>query len=215
MRFTLIDKITSLEPGKSITAIKNLSLAEEYLADHFPGFPVMPGVLMLESLVQAGAWLIRATEDFAYSTILLKQAKAVKFTSFVSPGKTLTVSLEVQNSQGNEWTFKGSGSVDGTSTVVVPPGDFRQLAFSPDGTRVAFLRTNARRDLELVVADAQLRNQVVLAKGGSLGDPSHVGWTPDSRRVVVDEGTTLYAYDLAPNATPTVAVEAESSARAE
>ena len=65
MRFLLIDRITELEPQKSITAVKNLSLAEEYLADHFPGFPVMPGVLMLETLVQAGGWLIRHSEDFA------------------------------------------------------------------------------------------------------------------------------------------------------
>lgn len=149
MRFTLIDKITSLEPGKSITAIKNLSLAEEYLADHFPGFPVMPGVLMLESLVQAGAWLIRATEDFAYSTVLLKQAKAVKFTSFVSPGKTLSVSLEVQNSQGNEWTFKGSGSVDGTSTVSakLTLERFNLAERNPDMTASDQYRTRKAREL--------------------------------------------------------------------
>jgi len=117
MRFTLVDKITALEPGKSITAVKNLSLAEEYLADHFPGFPVMPGVLMLESLIQAGAWLMRATEEFQFSTILLKQARAVKFTNFVTPGKTLTVTAEVQDWNGSECVFKGSGTVDGASTV--------------------------------------------------------------------------------------------------
>ncbi len=117
MRFTLIDQITALSPGKSITAVKNLSLAEEYLADHFPGFPVMPGVLMLESLVQAGAWLMRSSEDFAFSTILLKQAKAVKFVNFVTPGRTLTVNLELHSQNGSEWTFKGSGTVNGAPTV--------------------------------------------------------------------------------------------------
>ena len=117
MRFTLIDKILTLEAGQSITAIKNLSLAEEYLADHFPGFPVMPGVLMMESLVQAGAWLMRYSEDFAYSTVLLKQAKAVKFNSFVEPGQTLAIRMEVQSWQGSECTLKGSGTVNGESTV--------------------------------------------------------------------------------------------------
>ena len=50
MRFNLIDRITELNEGQSITAVKGLSLAEEYLKDHFPRFPVMPGVLMLEAM---------------------------------------------------------------------------------------------------------------------------------------------------------------------
>lgn len=117
MRFTLIDRIISLEPGKSITAIKNLSLSEEYLADHFPGFPVMPGVLMVEAMVQAAAWLMRYDEDFAYSTVLLKRARAVKFLNFVAPGRTLRVTTELLNWDGGECTFKGSGTVDGDSAV--------------------------------------------------------------------------------------------------
>ena len=117
MRFSLVDKITSLEPGSSITAVKNLSLAEEYLADHFPGFPVMPGVLMLEAMVQSGAWLLRATDDFSYSTILLKSAKAVKFNSFVTPGNRLTIDVKLQKTAGQEVTVKGTWTVDGRSTV--------------------------------------------------------------------------------------------------
>jgi 3-hydroxyacyl-[acyl-carrier-protein] dehydratase len=117
MRFTLIDRITAIEPGKSITAIKNLSLAEEYLADHFPGFPVMPGVLMVEALVQTAAWWVRQEEDFAHSTILLKEAKGVKFTNFVVPGRTLTVTAEFQGWNGDVCKFKGSGAVDGASAV--------------------------------------------------------------------------------------------------
>ena len=63
MRFTLLDRITELEPGVKITAVKNLTMAEEYLADHFPQFPVMPGVLMLQAMTEAGAWLVRAYES--------------------------------------------------------------------------------------------------------------------------------------------------------
>ena len=55
MRFTLLDRIIDFEPGDRITAVKSLAMAEEYLADHFPNFPVMPGVLMLEAMTQAGA----------------------------------------------------------------------------------------------------------------------------------------------------------------
>ncbi len=87
MRFLLVDRILSLEPGESVTAIKNVSLAEEYLADHFPGYPVLPGVMMLECLVQAGAWLMRSTEDFRYSMILLKQAKALKYNTSSGPAR--------------------------------------------------------------------------------------------------------------------------------
>src|ERR1041385_1539453 len=109
MRFLLIDRISELTPKSSIAAIKNLSLAEEYLADHFPGFPVMPGVLMVEAMVQAGAWLMRFSEDFAYSTILLKRAKMVKFSNFLVPGKTLRLTAEIQEWTGSECTFKGTG----------------------------------------------------------------------------------------------------------
>ncbi|MCY2962845.1 MAG: beta-hydroxyacyl-ACP dehydratase [Planctomycetota bacterium] len=112
MRFNLIDRITELVPGKSITAIKNLTLAEEYLADHFPGFPVMPGVLMVEALTQAGGWLIRKTEDFQHSTVLLKSARAMKFVNFVVPGKALKAVLEVHSVNGDEYTFKATGTVD-------------------------------------------------------------------------------------------------------
>ena len=56
MKFLLLDRICSFEAGKQLTAVKNVSLAEEYLADHFPEFPVLPGVFMLEAATQAGAW---------------------------------------------------------------------------------------------------------------------------------------------------------------
>ena len=117
MRFQLVDRIVALKRGESVSAVKNLTMADEYLADHFPGFPVMPGVLMLETLVQASAWLMRDAEDFRYSTILLKEAKALKFNSFVSPGRTLEVESAVQKRDGNIWTFKATSTVDGATGV--------------------------------------------------------------------------------------------------
>lgn len=117
MRFTLVDRIVALTPGESVTAIKNVSSAEEYLADHFPGFAVLPGVMMVETLVQAGAWLVRSTDDFRQSVVLLKQARAVKFNNFVRPGQTLTVNLTVQSHGADETTFKATGEVAGQNAV--------------------------------------------------------------------------------------------------
>lgn len=117
MRFTLIDRVTELEPGSRITAQKNLSLAEEYLADHFPGFPVMPGVLMLEAMTQAAAWLIRASEDFAHSIVTLKEARNVKYSSFVEPGEILTITADIVSQDDRDTKVKAQGSVDGRSTV--------------------------------------------------------------------------------------------------
>lgn len=117
MRFTLLDRITELRPGEKITAIKNLTLAEEYLADHFPGFPVMPGVLMLEALTQASAWLIRASEDFAHSIVVLKEVRNVKYSNFVEPGQTLTLTAEVLEQDERFTRLKCQGAVDGAPTV--------------------------------------------------------------------------------------------------
>ena len=117
MYFSLIDRIETLEPGKRIVSTKSLSLAEEYLQDHFPNFPVMPGVLMLEALTQASAWLIRVTDDFAHSIVVLKEARNVKYARFVQPGQTLVIASEITKEEGNLVTLKAEGTVDGQSIL--------------------------------------------------------------------------------------------------
>ena len=117
MKFCLVDRITDLKPGESISTIKNVSLAEEYLQDHFPGFSVLPGVLMVEAMVQSCAWLSRATDDFAFSTILLKQARAVKFNNFLKPGETLAVTATLKKNEDNTASFQASGTVGDVSAV--------------------------------------------------------------------------------------------------
>ena len=117
MYFSLIDKIDTLEPGKRIAATKSLSLAEEYLRDHFPNFPVMPGVLMLEALTQASAWLIRVSEDFAHSVVVLKEARNVKYARFVQPGQTLNIVSEIVQEEKNLVTLKAEGTVEGQSNL--------------------------------------------------------------------------------------------------
>lgn len=117
MRFTLLDRVVAIDPGKSITAIKGLSLSEEYLADHFPRFPVMPGVLMLEAMTQAAAWTIRLGEDFAHSIVVLRSARNVKYGDFVEPGKVLTVTAEVLSQDETTTKIKASGTVGGRTSL--------------------------------------------------------------------------------------------------
>ena len=111
MRFTLLDRIVEVDPGKSITAVKAVSLSEEYLADHFPRFPVLPGVFMLEAMTQAAAWTIRLGEDFANSIVVLRTARNVKYGDFVEPGKVLTVHAEVLSQDAHRTKVKASGMV--------------------------------------------------------------------------------------------------------
>ena len=113
MKFQLVDRIVALESGESIRTVKNVSLAEEYLQDHFPGFPVLPGVMMVEALVQASAWLLRDKADFAYSMTLLQEAKAVKFNSFVKPGRTLCIESKFLKEADGLATVKATGHLNG------------------------------------------------------------------------------------------------------
>jgi 3-hydroxyacyl-[acyl-carrier-protein] dehydratase len=117
MRFCLVDRILEVQQGKVIRAVKNLTLGEEYLADHFPTFPVMPGVLMLQTLIEAGAWLLRVTDNFQHSVIVLREAKHVKYGTFMEPSRKMLVSAELIEQEKDLVTFKGKGEVNGSTTV--------------------------------------------------------------------------------------------------
>jgi 3-hydroxyacyl-[acyl-carrier-protein] dehydratase len=117
MRFSLIDRILDFQPGSRLVAVKSLAMSEEYLADHFPTAPVMPGVLMLETLVQASSWLVRASEDFAHSVVVLKEARSVKYASFVEPGSMLRVTTEVLGQEERLTKLKAQGTIDDVVAV--------------------------------------------------------------------------------------------------
>ncbi|MDR2346241.1 MAG: beta-hydroxyacyl-ACP dehydratase [Planctomycetaceae bacterium] len=117
MYFSLIDCIESIELGKQIVATKSLSLAEEYLRDHFPKFPVMPGVLMLEALTQTSAWLVRATDQFKHSIVVLKEARSVKFARFVQPGQTLRLAATIAKTDDDLITLKAEGTLEGQTNL--------------------------------------------------------------------------------------------------
>src|SRR5712692_8059411 len=117
MRFNLVARIVEVQPGKSLQAVKNLTLGEEYLADHFPTFPVMPGVLMLQALVEAGAWLLRVTDDFRHSVIALREVRNVKYGTFMQPGGQMRIKVELAEQDGPLACLKGQGEVNGAATV--------------------------------------------------------------------------------------------------
>ncbi|MBN1846185.1 MAG: beta-hydroxyacyl-ACP dehydratase [Sedimentisphaerales bacterium] len=112
MRFILLDRVTALDAGRRIVAEKALSLAEEYLADHFPAFPVLPGVLMIEGLVQTAAMLVRVTNNFQQSMIVLHEARNVKYKSFLKPGMTLRMEVTAKELTANGSSFQAAGFVD-------------------------------------------------------------------------------------------------------
>jgi 3-hydroxyacyl-[acyl-carrier-protein] dehydratase len=117
MRFSQLDQITELVPGERLVAVKRLAPSEQYLEDHFPRFPVMPGVLMLEAMYQAAAWLVRQSEGLAHSVVLLKEARNVKYSGFVKPGQTLVVTAEIVKQEPSLVTLKTQATVDQTVAV--------------------------------------------------------------------------------------------------
>jgi 3-hydroxyacyl-[acyl-carrier-protein] dehydratase len=120
MRFHLIDRITHWEPGKALEAAKFLALGEEYLADHFPRFPVMPGVLMLQACVEAATWLWRVTSDYKHPVIVLRELRSVKYGTFMMPGRRMDVkvTLTQQDGAAETATFKGEGANDAGERTV-------------------------------------------------------------------------------------------------
>ncbi len=110
MKFNLIDQIEQLSDER-IVAVKTVSLAEEYLADHFPTFPVLPGVMMLEAITQAAGWLLHHRTTFGRSMAVLKEAKNVKYGHFVAPGNKLRVEVDYLKPTDAGATFKAIGYV--------------------------------------------------------------------------------------------------------
>lgn len=117
MRFWMLDKIRSFTPDVELSATKCVTMTEEYMADHFPEFPVLPGVFMLEAATQAGAWLLRLSENFAHSVISLKEAKNIKYADFVAPGQTLEVAVSMVKKDGSLATFKVEGQIGDRQTL--------------------------------------------------------------------------------------------------
>ncbi|MEM9827157.1 MAG: beta-hydroxyacyl-ACP dehydratase [Planctomycetota bacterium] len=117
MKFRQVDQIVSLVPGQEIVARRTLRADEDYLEDHFPRFPVMPGVMMLESLHQAAMWMIRTGDDFSHPLVLLKEVRSVKFGDFLAPGETLEIAAKAVQHDALRTSVKASAGKSGRTTV--------------------------------------------------------------------------------------------------
>lgn len=112
MRFILVDEISELVPGKSVRALKRVALDEDYFSDHFPGFPVVPGVLLTEMMGQAAAKCLLA-ENRDRGRPMLAQIKYASFRNWVRPGQTVTLLAEVKASRPQFATAACQALVEG------------------------------------------------------------------------------------------------------
>ena len=96
MRWIWIDKFVEFHSGKSAAAVKNVTLAEEHLHDHFPDFPVMPETLMIEAMAQTAGILVGQAKNFEEKVILAKVKKCVFF-DYVRPGDTIRLDAEIES----------------------------------------------------------------------------------------------------------------------
>jgi 3-hydroxyacyl-[acyl-carrier-protein] dehydratase len=111
--FLLVDRVISVDADK-ITAIKNVSLNEPFFPGHFPGMPIMPGVLIIEAMAQAGGILAARTSDYdpEKQVIMFMAIDKVKFRKPVTPGDQLVMEV-VPLRRGKIWKMQGTATVDG------------------------------------------------------------------------------------------------------
>ena len=115
--FLLIDRIDELEPGMRAVGIKAVTFHEEFFAGHFPGEPVMPGVLILEALAQVGAVAILSVEGNKGKTAFFGGVDNVCFRRKVVPGDVLTLTCEIIRTRGNVGVGTALASVNGERAV--------------------------------------------------------------------------------------------------
>ncbi|MCD4831851.1 MAG: hypothetical protein K8R02_08640 [Anaerohalosphaeraceae bacterium] len=149
----LIDKILDFELGKQLRAVKNVSMAEEYLSDHFPIFPVLPGVFLLQGLIESASWLVRKSENFAHSMVLLTEAKNVKYKSFAAPSMKIEYTVTAKMLEENLSSFTGKG-VCGDKQIVEARIGLRHFnlsdADSSKATQDAYIIESLKRRFELL-----------------------------------------------------------------
>ena len=114
----MIDRILEYHKGKSAIGCKDVTMSEDFLADHFPRFPVMPGVMQLEAITQLASWLVFVSNDFKTKGSLAELG-AIKFKEFVKPGDQMTIEVFFESMDSEGVTFKAQVKVkDRVKTVL-------------------------------------------------------------------------------------------------
>ena len=118
MRYLLIDHITEYKPDELIRGIKNVAMSEDFLEFHFPKNPIMPGVMLLESLVQLSGWLQAVSSDFS-NWLLVNKVRKSNFYSFALPGDQVELEIQrVQDENPDLIVYRGVGTVKGKKKIV-------------------------------------------------------------------------------------------------
>ena len=117
MHVSLVDRILTVSSLKEIRAVKNLSFREDYLRDHFPGFPLMPGALQVEAMIQAAQWLLRSSLDFPRADFAPVAVSNARYSKYVRPGDSLILTVSLVKQLENGYRFRGTGEVAGERTA--------------------------------------------------------------------------------------------------
>ena len=117
--FLLIDRVVNIVPGHSGVGVKNVTINEPFFVGHFPGHPVMPGVLIIEAMAQTAAVLVMDTLGATShgKVVYFMSVESAKFRKPVGPGDTLHIHCEAQKSRGAVWRFSGEAKVDGVKVA--------------------------------------------------------------------------------------------------
>jgi 3-hydroxyacyl-[acyl-carrier-protein] dehydratase len=117
MRYLLVDRITGLDPGNKITGVKNVAMSEDFLEFHFPKNPIMPGILLLEALVQLSGWLQAASSGFR-KWFLVSRVLKCSFYGFVLPGDQVELSVSVGAAPSDDLRiYSGTAKVKGRRKI--------------------------------------------------------------------------------------------------